>query len=117
MLMPYHVADCCTSTDSDGVTLKDNNARTTEPQCAHFMGPWVRFAVARRTSLSGYSNVSAEYKSCANMTLLISDTNGGNGASNDVIFEQTQFSCPAGGHGGVYKMNGCKNCVAGHKTQ
>ena len=99
--------------DSDGVTLKDNNQHTTEPECAHFMGPWIRWAMVRRTSLSGFSNVSAASKACANMTLRIADTKGGNGASNDVVFERTRFACPPGGCGGVNKMDGCRHCVSG----
>ena len=97
--------------DSDGITLKDNNQDNHEPQCAAFKGPWIRWSVVRRNSLSGYSNVSAPNHACANLTLIISDQSAG--GSTDVVAERTTFACPEGGFGGHYSMVGCEHCVEG----
>jgi hypothetical protein len=98
--------------NSDGIILSDDNSDTTEPECAAFMGPWLRWNVVRRNNISGLSqaskSVNATSPKCGAVQLRSPDR-----VSTDIVIEDNGFSCPSPGvlpdHGVV--VGNCQHCV------
>eukprot|EP00045_Choanoeca_perplexa_P010870 m.112858 g.112858 ORF g.112858 m.112858 type:complete len:743 (+) comp15422_c0_seq1:1217-3445(+) len=101
-----------TLVNSDGIILSDDNQNTTEPECAAFMGPWLRWNVVRRNAISGLSqaskSVNASSPSCGAVQLRSPQR-----VSTDIVIEANGFTCPAPGvlpeHGVV--VGNCQHCV------
>ena len=73
-------------TASNGIGVRDGGA-SSEPQCASYQGPWVRWQVARRNSFAGTSQSLPDQCACVNATST---------QSTDIIAEHNVFQCPQG---------------------
>lgn len=90
---------------------------TGEFQCSKYGGPWVAWAVVRANAMDGISlaarNVSAgtgRSPNCARVTIV--GTTGPTGTTSDIVAEQNQFGCPAGGNGTIqYSCYECTHSV------
>jgi hypothetical protein len=98
--------------NSDGIFIQDNHGPA-YPECggeSGFLGPWIRWFVARRNAFAGVSLASKAYASpgpaaCAAISL--------SGASTDIVAEQNNFECEAGAVPGGYEgdIDHCGHCL------
>eukprot|EP00035_Acanthoeca_spectabilis_P036099 m.37761 g.37761 ORF g.37761 m.37761 type:complete len:189 (-) comp7733_c0_seq2:50-616(-) len=100
-----------------GETSISHRYNTGEFQCSKYGGPWVAWAVVRANAMDGISlaarNVSAgtgRSPNCARVTIV--GTTGPTGTTSDIVAEQNQFGCPAGGNGTIqYSCYECTHSV------
>ena len=100
-------------TDSDGINLRDGGGSYFA--CGGYQGPWVRWSILRRNTLSGVSLASVnatlpgDVPSCAGVTVVNSHVAM---STTDVVAEHQTYACPASYHPATTKLGeACAHCV------
>eukprot|EP00756_Hemistasia_phaeocysticola_P053707 Hpha_TRINITY_DN29665_c0_g1::TRINITY_DN29665_c0_g1_i1::g.165290::m.165290 len=100
--------------ESDGINLRDGGANYLA--CGGYTGPWIRWSVIRRNSLSGVSLASinttlpGERTACSSVVLLTRADRQFN--TTDVVAEHQAYDCPSQyAPGGTDLGETCGHCV------
>lgn len=86
---------------SNSLELSDGG-RSTEPECASYPGPWVKWAVARRNFVGGLAE-AGRGSSCGNVTV--------SSQVSYAVAEHNTFDCPAGKPGGQQLVECDTACI------